>query len=312
MKKQPPVTNCQSVTMMGRICEGTELGEKHVNRYCIKIGGKDVRVTEWGESGNPVVFCLHGLGSTSLSFIEIAEGLEDDFHVFAVDAPGHGQTDPFDREEDYEMPEMVEWVDRVVDSLHIERFYFLSHSWGSFVALFYVKNYRDKVIGSMLLDGGYQSKRESMQSMDEEAAFYEVDFEDCVDTWEEFKAHAVYGSVSRRSAALDRAAEDLVWKKDGKYYWHARGYTGSSIIKAMHKHEVVDFYHELPSSILLLRATLPHNREEERKRMAGIFKESTNGIVKEIPESTHMLHWDQPEYILSIIKQNWKVIKEGN
>ncbi len=37
---------------------------------------KTIHITEWGQQDHPVIFCLHGLGSTALSFIEIAEELE--------------------------------------------------------------------------------------------------------------------------------------------------------------------------------------------------------------------------------------------
>ncbi|MBA2176215.1 hypothetical protein H0266_15060 [Halobacillus locisalis] len=46
------------------------------------------RVTEWGEKRRPVILCLHGLGSTGLSFIEIAEELKDDsysVYIFPID-----------------------------------------------------------------------------------------------------------------------------------------------------------------------------------------------------------------------------------
>ena len=45
-----------------------------------------------GNNEKPVIFCLHGLGSTSLSFIEIAEELKEEYRFISVDAPGHGKT----------------------------------------------------------------------------------------------------------------------------------------------------------------------------------------------------------------------------
>lgn len=81
---------------------------------------------------------MHGLGSTSLSFIEIAEELKNDYRIVSIDAPGHGRTNPFQSEESYEMPALARWLDKVRHSLDIDTFYFLSHSWGSFVTLFYL------------------------------------------------------------------------------------------------------------------------------------------------------------------------------
>jgi pimeloyl-ACP methyl ester carboxylesterase len=250
--------------------------------------------------------CLHGLGSTSLSFIEIAENLKDRYRVVALDAPGHGRTPPFKRAEEYEMPQMARWLNKIIDHLQIDQFYFLSHSWGSFVALFYLHDYADRVLGSILIDGGYQTKRLGNQSMEEEIAFYEKDFEEYVETWDSFLEEAVYGGVSRRSPLLDLAAKDLALEKDGKFYLHARGKTAGYIIQAMYKHETVDIYEALPSTIILLRATLPESMQVQRKRTSTIFKERTGSTVKCISITTHMLHWDNPEIVVNEIKTSWE------
>ena len=97
-----------------------------------------------GNNDKPVIFCLHGLGSTSLSFIEIAEELKEEYRFISVDAPGHGKTPPFERTEDYEMQNLANWLNEIINELRIEYFYFLSHSWGSFVALFYLLHHSEK------------------------------------------------------------------------------------------------------------------------------------------------------------------------
>ncbi|MCA0993200.1 alpha/beta fold hydrolase [Pseudalkalibacillus hwajinpoensis] len=48
-----------------------------------------------GESANPTIFLLHGLTNNALGFNEIANRLQDHFHLFAIDLPGHGETQPF-------------------------------------------------------------------------------------------------------------------------------------------------------------------------------------------------------------------------
>ncbi|QWG36429.1 alpha/beta hydrolase [Bacillus mycoides] len=36
-------------------------------------------MTEWDNKKNPVIFCLHGLGGSSLTFIEVADKLKDEY-----------------------------------------------------------------------------------------------------------------------------------------------------------------------------------------------------------------------------------------
>jgi pimeloyl-ACP methyl ester carboxylesterase len=279
-----------------------------MKRYFINNGKVPVHITEWGNEDAPVIFCLHGLGSTSLSFIEAAEELKDDYRVISVDAPGHGKTPPFQKKEDYEMPGMAQWLNGVVDMLKLEKFYFLSHSWGSFVHLFYLKEYSEKVKGSILIDGGYQSKRHGTQTMEEEMAYYEQDFEQCWETWEDFLA-LVKSETEMWSPLKVEAAKDLALKKDNKFYWHARGVTGANIIRAMHKDDIEDIFEEMPSPIVLLRASLSESLEENRKRMAALFQQKTGAEVNTIPETTHLLHWDRPRAVVEEVRKRWPVIQ---
>ncbi len=57
-----------------------------------------VRISEWGNKDNPTVICIHGLGNTSLSFLELGELLGNEYHIFSIDLPGHGKTPPFEKD----------------------------------------------------------------------------------------------------------------------------------------------------------------------------------------------------------------------
>ncbi|MGP4062355.1 alpha/beta fold hydrolase [Halobacillus sp. H74] len=278
-----------------------------MKRYFINDGEINVHVTEWGKKSGPVIFCLHGLGSTSLSFIEIAEELKNDFRIISIDAPGHGKTDPFNNSEKYDTPVLANWLDQVIEILKIREFYFLTHSWGSFVALYYLLEHSEKVMDTILIDGGYQTKRRRASTVEEEVKYYEKDFEEHVETWEEFLEVAVYGE-SRRTSLLDLAAQDLALEKNNRYYWHARGETAGNIIKGMHKHETEDIYEKLPHNlkILLLRATLPQSEDGYRDLTMSIFQQKTGADTKKIPNTSHMLHWDNPDIVVKEIKRRWQ------
>jgi pimeloyl-ACP methyl ester carboxylesterase len=279
--------------------------ETFLKRYMVKMGQMNVHVTEWGDEDLPVIFCFHGLGATSLSFIEVAELLKEEYRIISIDAPGHGKTSIFFSSEEYEMPIIAEWLNQLITLLNIEGFYFLSHSWGSFVALYYLAKYPEKVKSSILIDGGYQGKKYLEQTVEEEVASYEIGFEEHVTTWDEF-LDVVRGNSDRVSPYLEIIAQDLVLKRENKYFWHARGVTGGNIIKAMHKHETEDIYHLLPASITLLRATVPERLNEYRGKMAKLFKEKAKGIVKLIPNATHMIHYDTPDVVVEEIRKQWK------
>ncbi|PEX79001.1 alpha/beta fold hydrolase [Bacillus cereus] len=277
-----------------------------MKRYFMNHEKLNVHITEWENNDKPVIFCLHGLGSTSLSFIEIAEELKGEYRFISIDAPGHGKTPPFERTEDYEMQNLANWLNEIINELGIEHFYFLSHSWGSFVALFYLVNNPEKVLGSILIDGGYQTKRLQEETFQEEIAFYEKDFDEYVfNNWDDF-FKSEKEAYTRWSPLLESAVKDLGIEMDNNVCWHARGRTAGNIIRGMHKDETIDIYEKLPSDIVLLRATVPQIWDEYRDKTVNIFKEKTDGVVKLIPDTTHMLHWDKPEVVIEEIKNNWR------
>ncbi|AYV71861.1 hypothetical protein M1D49_19640 [Bacillus sp. PK3-056] len=99
---------------------------------------------------------------------------------------------------------------------------FFIQLWGSFISFLgkfcffiYILNYPKKVLGTILIDGGYQTKRRNSTSIEEEIEYYEKDFEEHVGTWEKFLDVAVFGD-SRRTPLLMTAAKDLALVKDGK------------------------------------------------------------------------------------------------
>lgn len=106
------------------------------------------------------------------------------------------------------MPQMALWINGILDYLQIDKFYFLSHSLGSFVALYYLATFPPRVKGSILIDGGYQGKRHNIQTVEEEVSYYEKDFEEYVfDSWEKFfnTEKEVY---SRWSPLIELAVRD--------------------------------------------------------------------------------------------------------
>lgn len=140
-----------------------------MKRYTITCQQQSVHITEWGTEQLPTIVCFHGLGSTSLSFIEIAEALADEFRLIAMDLPGHGKTPAFSDPLHYRMKPFTDWIDEVLHILDIKRCYALSHSWGSVLSLYYLIEHADRVLGTILIDGGYHSKRLYGRSVEEEA-----------------------------------------------------------------------------------------------------------------------------------------------
>ena len=273
-----------------------------------------VRIHQWGNEENPTIICLHGLGSTSLSFIELAHLLKNKYHIISIDLPGHGKTPGFLSLEDYEMPNMIKWVDKIISHLTEGSFYLLAHSWGADIALHYLAAYQWKVTKTMLLDGGYYLKNEwyayqtsisgNTYTMQDEIDYYIKDFDEyCFDTLEEH-INVEKSNYNRWSSLLEEAAKDLIRVEDGKYKYHANSFTSTGAIKSMYLSPTDSLYERLPSSIYLLRSTEPDTMNEYRETLAEKFKNGTGSKVKLVDGAGHMVHWDIPSIVAEEIL-NW-------
>lgn len=274
----------------------------------INKDGIEARIHEWGNEENPTIICFHGLGSTSLSFIELGHLLKNEYHIIAIDLPGHGKTPEFEKEENYEMPNMVRWVDKVISNITEHNFYLLAHSYGADIALHYLCTYPSKVIKTLLLDGGYYiktelyayraSKSERISSLQREIDYYISDFDDYYfDTFEEHIKVEKCNYI-RWSNLLEEASKDLIRIEKGKYRWHANGFTATGAIKSMYHYPTNSIYDKLPKSVYLLQSTLPASMIEVREILVGKFRNSTGSRIKRIEGAGHLLHWDKPNEVV--------------
>lgn len=116
-------------------------------------------VLTWGNPQNPPLVLLHGSMSNSAMWIGEAVEYARYFHLFAIDIPGEpGRSDPVRL--DLNSPEPGQWLDQVLDGLHITSTHLAGISMGGFFALRYASAFPEKVKRLVLLcPAGVTSQR---------------------------------------------------------------------------------------------------------------------------------------------------------
>jgi len=281
-----------------------------------------VRYHVWGHDNSPVIICLHGLGDSSLSFIEVAEELKKEYYIISIDLPGHGKSDKFITEAEYEMNYMSKWIAKIIKQLSIDEYYLLAHSYGADIALNIMKNFKLNVVKTILIDGGYTTKNDfykivdnlakqpdwkwpNINNVDKEIAHtatYYTNFE--YSNWESF-----YEDVKKYNKVWttfkEIATSDYVKEVDGKIKLIVEATVASSAIKAMASSPIKEIYKDLDSDTTLLVATLPKEFNVINDYLLEEIKHS-NVFIKKIEESTHNLHWDRLDTVLAEIRNNFK------
>lgn len=97
------------------------------------IGGLEVRYLVAGR-GEPLVI-VHGGGAGARSWLKTISQLVEQYRIYVPDLPGFGESQS--PPENSDMPAYVRFVEDFVDSLGLESFYLMGHSFGSGIAMYF-------------------------------------------------------------------------------------------------------------------------------------------------------------------------------
>ena len=110
--------------------------------------GCKIYYERYGTDG-PAIILLHGLASSSRIWTHLIRTLQTSYQVFALDFPGHGQSDRWD---DYSFDSLVALLSQWMDACGISKATLIGVSLGCTVALSFALQYPERTT-SLLLEG---------------------------------------------------------------------------------------------------------------------------------------------------------------
>lgn len=272
----------------------------------LKIKDLDVCVYEWGSQRNPTVLLLHGLTNNALGFNEIADRLKDHFHLFSIDLPGHGETQPFNEEKKYSFQFLTEWLEQVRFELSDQPVYLIGHSWGAALALHFSSRFSEMVKGVVMIDGGYVHLADDPTES----------LEELLEQMSQWIAESRYGKIQeymekkqeeigRWSKRLEQMVERDMEEVAGGVAMKASESTVRAVVKSLYLEPCSDIFHKVHVTTFLIRASLPVEGEAIRRQAATRMQEELGAQCKisAIPETGHVLHWQRPEETIKKVEQ---------
>jgi pimeloyl-ACP methyl ester carboxylesterase len=97
-------------------------------RFSIGPAGAEIAMLQWGESGKPPAFLVHGTGFVADVWDEVARELASTYTVYAHDRRGHGASH---KPSTYHLLDYAEDICRVIDALGLRDVYGIGHSAGA-------------------------------------------------------------------------------------------------------------------------------------------------------------------------------------
>lgn len=120
-------------------------------------GGVPLNVVSTGDPTRPAILLIHGLGQSYLSFErQLGSALARDWHLVTFDLRGHGNSGkPWDKASYQDRALWAEDVKRVIAATGLQRPLVVGWSYGTIVAMDYLRVAGPKSVAGLVLVGAY-------------------------------------------------------------------------------------------------------------------------------------------------------------
>ena len=125
-----------------------------MKEYFFKERGIYYRKNEYNSNKKTLVF-VHGVSGSSSAWIPYENKFENDYNILTLDLRGHGKSQKPTSYEDYKIELFAEDIYLLIKNINIDNVIFISHSFGSVIALSFLDKYQSTVNKVILLSPQY-------------------------------------------------------------------------------------------------------------------------------------------------------------
>lgn len=118
----------------------------------IRVGDLNIAYLSNSEpvDGDTIVL-VHGFGANKNNWTRLAAELTDEFNVYAIDLPGHGDSSkPLDL--GYRFEDQVSHLSKILEALEIEKTHMMGNSMGGAITALYAATYPDQIRTAVLFN----------------------------------------------------------------------------------------------------------------------------------------------------------------
>jgi pimeloyl-ACP methyl ester carboxylesterase len=179
----------------------------------LSLRGLCFHYLDWGSEGKPPFVLLHGGAQTAHSWDDFAPVMRDEYHVYALDQRGHGDSD-WAPDGDYSRQTQCADVAAFVSALQLPPFVLAGLSMGGINSITYAARYPETVKALIIVDVGPEIETQGRENIQHFTRIDELDsFEAFVERAHRFN--------SRRSLEnlRQRLSHNLQQQPNGKWTW---------------------------------------------------------------------------------------------
>ncbi|CAH0730391.1 unnamed protein product, partial [Brenthis ino] len=125
---------------------------KVLKEWFVQAPWGKIALISWGNPEGKPILLVHGRRDSAATFIPLLELLPKHFYYVGIDLPGHGKSDPLPIGIAITRFILIIAIDMVVKDLGWNKFYYIGHSMGSELGLFYNAIHPKQITKHVLLD----------------------------------------------------------------------------------------------------------------------------------------------------------------
>jgi len=181
--------------------------------HTLTLRGLRFHYLDWGTAGKPRFVCLHGGAQTAHSWDDFAPAVRGDYHVYALDQRGHGDSD-WAPDGDYSRDIQCEDVEAFVSALGLSPFILTGLSMGGINAITYAARYPEKVRALIIVDVGPEIETRGRENIQNFTRIDELDsFEAFIERAHRFNPRRSLDNLRQR------LSHNLKQLPSGKWTW---------------------------------------------------------------------------------------------
>lgn len=259
---------------------------------------------DWGQEGKPSLILVHGGLDHARNWDWVARELRDDYHVFALDLRGHGNSEHA-QGATYTIAEHVLDLSALIDIVNDLPIYLIGHSLGGIIALHYAGIYPEKVKKLISIEGfGLPPWHRVHRPANERLRDWIENVRDL-----ERRAPRTYSDLDSAVARMkeanrhlsDEVARHLTlhgtnWNSDGSLIWKFDNFARPFAPYGQSIEDARQVYSEIQCPVLLFWGQESFVVDPESDGRASALK---NYSMTKVANAGHWVHHDQLEFFLT-------------
>jgi pimeloyl-ACP methyl ester carboxylesterase len=267
------------------------------------IRGVSCHVTEWGDTGAPLMVYLHGWADAGSTFQFVVDEFVRDWHVVAPDWRGFGRSD-CDCESywfpDY-LADLNEWLETYSPEAPV---LLVGHSMGANIASLYAGAMPERVRALVNIEGFGLPDSDPAEAPGRYRAWIEAGR-----AGESFSTYSDMGSLAARIARRHRgmgAGQSLFVARQ----WARERFDGTVVLRADPRHKLPNpvlyrraeaeaCWRAISADVLLVSGT---DSEMAQRGLSALVAALPAARTAAIEGAGHMLHFERPAELASVIE----------